>query len=184
MIWCFDSVSRNHIYIPFQTGILYVASSHSLVVSLHITLHPCLPFVLSWLFHTLFPPSFQSTLSSVCSLVIIAHYNMCSISLKTPKDNSYFVWTPLWETFWQRQGGNREWKGNEWGNERENYFIVSGEGLLLFLPFPSCTYLQNEFSKKACVPFFAGFAPRYKVAFFLRCAERFPLFNITDAKKK
>lgn len=132
-------------------------ASHSLVVRLRIALHHCLSFVLSWLFRTLSPPpSFPFALHYLVLCVlffIIAHRNVRSISLKTPKDNLYFL-NSTSRDVWQRREGNREWKG-KWESERvamRKVFRSIGRGYTSYAPLSSCTYLQNELNKKSPTP--------------------------------
>lgn len=100
---------------------------------LHITLHYCLPFVHPFP-QKLFP------FANPCPLcALFHHYNMHLISLKTPKDNSYFINSALRDT-WQRRGGKREWRGkwNEWGErERVAGELASGEFIHSMLCFPA-----------------------------------------------
>lgn len=119
---------------------------------LHITLHYCLPFVHPFP-QKLFP------FANPCPLcALFHHYNMHLISLKTPKDNSYFINSALRDT-WQRRGGKREWRGkwNEWG-ERERVAmrtLVSIRGVhTLYAPLSSCAYMQSMLIKNS-IAFFS-----------------------------
>lgn len=100
---------------------LYAAST------LHL-LFPCLPsayhFTSLSAIHTLttliIPHPFpfhlhSSTLSSVCSLSSYPHYNMCSISLKTPKDNSYFINSSVRDVLAKTRREIGSGEENEWG---------------------------------------------------------------------
>lgn len=68
--------------LPFDDSFSHTpCASHSLVVNLHVILQHCLPFLLSWLYHTLSPFLFP-----------FSPYNMLSISLKLPfLPTSYFL---------------------------------------------------------------------------------------------
>lgn len=139
--------------------ILYVASSLLLPL-------PCRPFAYHFtsqsathillIIHSpaIFPFAIQYCVLSVL-FVIIAHSNMEPISLKTPKDNSYYLNSAL-RDIWQKQQGSREWKGKR-VRERERVtmrkvFHSIRRGYTSCAPLSSCTYLQNELSKNSPTP--------------------------------
>lgn len=151
---------------PFQLLRLYAASS------LHL-LFPCQPsadhFTSPSVIHSLNtliilqpfpPPSFPFAIQYLvpCMLsVIIVHYNIYSISLKNPEDNSYFINSALRDILAKTGRETRSGKENEGGKERgqpwENDFIASGEGSTCYSPSSRCTYLQNELNKNPLTPF-------------------------------
>ena len=114
--------------------------------------------------HSFPPPSFQHLVLRVLC-VIIAHYNVLSVSSKKLPKTAHALLNQPWETFWRsregKQGVERE---NEW-RSWENYFIASGEVILHMPPtpfFPAvATYRMS--SIKIPPPICSGFAPRYKV---------------------
>lgn len=153
--------------IPFQTLILYVASSLHLpfpcrLSAYHFTSLSAIHILLI-IPHPFPPPSFHlqpSTLSSLCSFVITS---ICTqLCLKTPKDNSYFLNFAL-RDIWQRREGNREGKGKRERVVMRKLFHSIRRGYTLYVPRSSCTYLQYELNKKNPPPLLFGFASRYKV---------------------